>query len=61
MDPFVFTYEDSMQREVQNKRKVLIEDVDLPQISDEKEGADDNVLRNTARMGKPEREQKWCP
>lgn len=42
----VFAYRDLMQLDVQNKREVVLVDVDLLYLFDQKEGVDDNVSRN---------------
>lgn len=42
-----FAYGDLMQCDVQNKPKLVLGDVGSLTISDEKNGADDNVPRNT--------------
>lgn len=46
----IFAYEHSMQRDVRNKRKVFLGDVDLIYMCDEEEGADDNTVMNTIRV-----------
>lgn len=43
----MFLYVDSMQREMQNNRKVLGNNVDQLCRSDVKSGADDDISRNT--------------
>lgn len=45
-DTAAFVYGDSLQRDVQNKREVLIGDIHSSYLSDEKENADDNVSKN---------------
>lgn len=45
-----FGYDQSMQRDVQNKRKVQLSDVPPPYASDKEEDADDNMSRNTAAL-----------